>query len=70
MGTLIFPYIRRLGQFLGVQNLEFQYFGVFRKNNIFFRYEDYVDIFFFFGGGHLKYGLVLGVISMHFRIFS
>ena len=34
--TPIFPYIRRLGTFLGVQNFEFQYFGFFfRKMNIF-----------------------------------
>ena len=29
-------------------------------------YEDFVDIF----GGHHKIGLYLGVISMHFRVFS
>ena len=30
-----------------------------------------MDIFFFFGGGgHHKIGLNLGVISMHFRVFS
>ena len=34
--------------------------------NIFGEYEDFVDIF----GGHLKIGLYLGVISMHFRVFS
>ena len=67
----IFIYIRRLGPFLGVQNLEFQYFL----------------FFFFGGGGggfrniiifggmkilwihHCKTGLVLGVISIHFRFF-
>ena len=47
-GTLIFSYIQRLGPFLGVQNLEFQYFGFFFRKMIFFRYEDCVDIF----GGH------------------
>ena len=69
----IFIYIRRLGPFLGVQNLEFQYFFFF--------------FFFFWGGGgfrniiifggmkilwmhHCKTGLVLGVISIHFRFFS
>ena len=35
-GTLIFSCIRRLGIFLGIQNLEFQYFwGVSGKMNIF-----------------------------------
>ena len=29
-------------------------------------YEDFVDIFW----GHHKIGLYLGVISMHFRVFS
>ena len=42
--------------------------------NIFLGNEDFVDIFFFFffggGGGHHKIGLYLGVISMHFRVFS
>ena len=33
-GTLIFPYIRRLGPFLGVQNFYFNIFGGFRKMNI------------------------------------
>ena len=31
-GTLIFSYIRRLRIFLGVQNLEFQYFWGFSEN--------------------------------------
>ena len=44
-GTLKFLYIRRLGLFFGVQSFEFQYFFVFRKTNIFLRYEDFVDIF-------------------------
>ena len=33
--------------------------------NIFFGYEDFVDIFW----GHHKIGLYLRVISMHFRSF-
>ena len=46
-GTLNFLYICRLGLFIGVQNVEFQYFwGVFRKNEYILRYEDFVDIFF------------------------
>ena len=66
-GTLIFPYIRRLGSFFLVQNFEFQYFlGVFRKINIFLG----MKILLIFLGGHHKIGLYLGVISMHFRVFS
>ena len=43
------------------------FFEVFRKINI----EDFVDIFFFLGGGgHHKIGLYLGVISMQLRVFS
>ena len=48
-GTLIFPYIRRFGSFFKFKILNFNIFGVFRKMNIFFGYEDFVDIFF--GGG-------------------
>ena len=33
-----------LWPFLGVQNLEFQYFGLFQKNEYFLGYEDFVDI--------------------------
>ena len=44
-GTLIFSYIRRLGSFFGVQNFECQYFLGVSKNKYFFRYEDFVDIF-------------------------
>ena len=54
-GTLIFSYIRRLGSFFGVQTFEY-----------FLGYEDFVDIF----GSHHKIGLYLGVISMHFSVFS
>ena len=45
-GTLVFSHIRRLGLFFGVQNSEFQYFWGFQKNEYFFGYEDFVDIFF------------------------
>ena len=54
-GTLIFSHIRRLGLFFGVQNSEFQYFfGFSEKKNIFWGYEDFVDIFL----GHMitKFG--------------
>ena len=43
-GAEIFIYIRRLGPFLGVQNLEFQYFWGFQKYHYFGMYEDFVDI--------------------------
>ena len=45
VGTLIFSHIRRLGLFFGVQNSEFQYFWGFQKNEYFFGYEDFADIF-------------------------
>ena len=35
--TLIFSYIRRLGSFVWSQNLEFQYFFGFQKNEYFLR---------------------------------
>ena len=45
-GTLIFLYIRRLGPFFGCQIFEFQYFlGFSKKNEYFFEYESFVDIF-------------------------
>ena len=58
--------MRRLGLLFCVQNFEFQYFLGFVKKRYFLGYEDLVDIF----GGHHKIGLYLGVISMHFRVFS
>ena len=69
-GTLTFAYIRRLGLFFGVQNFEFQYFLGFFKQKIWGGgggYENFVDIFL---ECHHKIGLYLGVISMHFRVFS
>ena len=70
-GTLIFLYIHRLGPFFLVQNFEFHYiyifiFFFFQKNEYFLGYEVFVDIFW----GHHKIGLYLGVISMHFMVFS
>ena len=66
-GTLIFSYIRRLVPFFWDQIFEFQYFlGVFRKMNIFLG----MKILWLFFGGHPKIGLVLGVTSMYFRVFS
>ena len=56
-----------MGHFFCFQNCEFQYFGGFSEKIIFFGgYESFVDIFW----GHYKIGLYLGVISMHFRVFS
>ena len=74
-GTLIFSYIRRLGSFFGVQKFEFQYFIFFffflggeggSEKYFFLGYEN-LKIYFW---GHRKIGLYLGVISMHFRVFS
>ena len=59
----IFRYICRLGPFLGVQNLEFQYFWGFQKYH-YFRGMKILWIY------HYKTGLVLGIISIHFRVFS
>ena len=55
--------------FLEVQNFELYYFfggGGYLKKQYFLGYGDFVDIF----GGHHKIGLYLGVISMHFKVFS
>ena len=64
-GTLIFSYIRWLRLFLGVQNIEFQYF-FFQKTEYFLG----MKILWTFFWGHHKIGLYLEVISMHFRFFS
>ena len=54
----IFIYTMYVGSdhFLGFKVLIFLYFGGF---------EEFGDIFW----GHHKIGLVLGVISMHYRVF-
>ena len=62
---MIFSYIRRL-RGVGVKILNFDIFGGFQKNDIIFGMK-ILWIFFF---GHHKIGLYLGVISMHFRVFS
>ena len=76
-GTLIFSYIRRLRSFVLVKKFEFQYFFSFQKKLFFLGgggggggYKEFVDIFFWGGGGHHKIGLYLGVISIHFNVFS
>ena len=52
--------------FFGFKILNFNIFGVVRKMNIFWG----MKIFGIFFWGHHKIGLYLGVISMHFRVFS
>ena len=47
-GTLILPYIRRLGPFLGVQIFNFNIFGVFQEDEYIYIY---IYIFIFWGGG-------------------
>ena len=64
--TVIFSNIYRLEPFFGVQNFEFQHFWGVSEKCIFFWCGDFVDIFC----GHHEIGLVLGFISMYFRIFS
>ena len=66
-GILIFSCICRLKLFLWGQNFEFQYFCAFsEKNNIF----GGMKLLWLFLGGHHKIRLVLGVIYIHFRVFS
>ena len=51
--------------------LNFNRFWGFQKNEYIFRYDEIVDIFFFFWGGgvHHKTELFQGVIYIHFRAF-
>ena len=70
MDTLIFAYICMLQSLFGFKILNFNIFKGFQKNEYFLGYEDFVDFFFWGGGGHQKVGLYFGVISMHFRVFS
>ena len=44
-GTLILPYIRRLGPFFGFKILNSDIFLGFQKNKYFFGYDNFVDIF-------------------------
>ena len=66
--TLIFSYIHRLGPFFSFKILNFNTLGGGggQRNEYFLECEDFVDIFL----GHHQIGLYLGVISMHFRVFS
>ena len=54
------------GHFLGSKILNFNFLGGFQKNLCFLGYEYFVDIFW----RHHKIGLVLGVFSMYFLVFS
>ena len=63
-GTLIFSYIHRLRSFFGLKILNLTFLGGFQKNEYFWGYEDFVDIFW----GHHKTRLYLGVISIYFRV--
>ena len=69
-GTPIFSYIRRLEPFLGFKILIFNIFfwgGGVQKNDIF---GGMMIVWIFFVWGSHKTGLVLGVFSMHFRVFG
>ena len=64
-GTMVFSYIRRL-RGVGVKILNFDFFGGFQKNDIIFG----MKILWIFFLVITKSGFNLGVISMHFRVFS
>ena len=64
-GTLIFSYIRRLGSFFGFRIVNFNIFGGFQKNDYFLG----MKICGYFFGVITKLDYILGVISMHFRVF-
>ena len=51
---------------LGLQILNVNILGFFFQKN---EYFGGMDILWIFLGSHYKTGLVLGVISMHFRVF-
>ena len=68
-GTLIFSYTYvDSGLFLRFKILNFNIFGGFQKNKYFLGMK--ILWIFFWGHHKLDYILYLGVISMHFRIFS
>ena len=58
--------IRRLWLFFAFKILNFNIFGVFKKINT----TGGMLILWIFFWGHHKIDLYLGVISMHFRVFS
>ena len=65
--TLIFLDIRRLGSFFsGFKILNFNIFGVFRKNKYFLGYEDFVDIF---GGSSQNWTIFRGHFYAFYGVF-
>ena len=58
------------GYFFGFKILNFNILGWVLKKKFFGIWRFYGYFFFWGGGGHHKIGLYLGVISMHFRVFS
>ena len=62
----IFSYKHRLESFFLFKILSLTIFEGFQKNEYFWGYEDFVDIF----RGPSQIGLYLGVFSMYFRVFS
>ena len=65
--TLILPYIRRLGPFLGVQILNFNIWGGIQKDNFWgWGYDESVDN----GQGASQNWTFGGIISKHSRAFS
>ena len=66
-GTLKCLYIRRPGYFFGFKILNFNIFWGFQKINIF---SGMKILWIFFWGVTTKLAYDLGVISMHFMVFS
>ena len=64
--TPIFHIYVGSGHFWGVKILNFTIFWGFQKNKYFWG----MKILCIFLGGHHKIGLYLGIISLHFRVFS
>ena len=70
-GTLIlFDTSLGSGHFFCLNFLITSFLGGFRNVYIFGGMKILCGYFFFGGGGHDKIGLVLGVSSMYFRVFS
>ena len=67
-GTLIFPYIRRRGSFLGAQNFDFQYFFGFSENKYFFWHEDFVDYFWVITKLDYIWGLFLCILGSFLKV--
>ena len=65
-GSLIFSYIRRLGQSFGFKILNLNNFWVYRKMNIFLGYED----LWIFLGVITKLDYIQGSLLCILRVFS